>query len=45
MFERIPTWARSNHKTIALTLKIFRTLAFLFDRVASVKSVDIPQFM
>lgn len=45
MLKRIRAWAISNHKTILLTFEIFWVLVFLLDRVSSVKSVDIPQFI
>jgi hypothetical protein len=45
MFKKIQVWAMSNRKTIVLTFEIFWVLVFLLDRVASVKSVDIPQFI
>ena len=45
MFKKTRAWALSNRKTIILTFEIFWVLIFLLDRVASVKSVDIPQFI
>lgn len=45
MFKRIQGWAISNRETIILTFEIFWVLVFLLDRVSSVKSTGIPQFI
>jgi len=45
MRDRIVGWIRLNRTTIILTFEIFYLFVFIFDRVSSNNSVEIPQFI
>lgn len=45
MREKIASWVSLNKKRIIITFEVFWILIFLLDRVMSINSVEIPQFI
>lgn len=45
MFRSIAASIKENKKTIVLTFELFWILVFFLDRLTSVNTVEIPQFI